>query len=463
VWSERATAVAVCVDARRSVLGPSGDAEAILLGLRLHPRPRSHRIMFSGFRHAVESLATQPRRPDSVDETRPEGAASPDDHTSAASGSPVASSNSWPGSALAGASIPGIANIGKLQFAARSASPARSAAGAIRVGSPALSDRDSQTGTPRQRLTLEDRLKARFAIGDASPGDTPEPSARNSPLPAANPLSPASTPLPDSPAVSPIDEAPVLPSLHSHIQTPSSASRYDEDVAKAVTPGHEGTDSAGSPIIDTESTAGLEDISAKTDIPDKELALPSESTPEDHADQERSPQPSPASDHLDSTKTMGVTTSEAQDPTIEATDDAEVEAATSKEGSLELPQSSPSNPGSNDNVQTSSADSAAASNDLGTKEQTDTPPSLSPLPPNGPDSIAEPAPPQITSQVVDSSDGVPEQPISSDKSTDAATENGDVQAPSLSATPSPLPAAEPGMDVEALRERLKLIEQRFAG
>jgi hypothetical protein len=113
----------------------------------------------------------------------------------------VLASTSWPGNPLAGAALPSIASLGKLPFGVRSASPARTA-GHRRTDSAQEKER-------RSRVTLEDRLKARFAIGEASPGSTPDPSARNTPLPAANPMSPASTPLPDSPALGPLDDAPL--------------------------------------------------------------------------------------------------------------------------------------------------------------------------------------------------------------------------------------------------------------
>lgn len=93
----------------------------------------------------------------------------------------------------------------------------------------------SPTPAPKPRLagrsTLEDRLRAKFAIGDASNASTPSASARASPSPAsavdhplavsssppkeqsqlAKPppdlLSPTSIPLPDSPLVSPVTDA----------------------------------------------------------------------------------------------------------------------------------------------------------------------------------------------------------------------------------------------------------------
>lgn len=134
------------------------------------------------------------------------------------------SNGAWP---LAGASLPSISNLSKLPFAARSASPARSAVGNARVASPALSESGA-----RQRLTLEDRLKARFALGDASPGDTPDPSQHNTPLPENKTLSPASTPLPSSPTLSPSNVAtpaltlqiePLAQNIEPEVPTPTTS------------------------------------------------------------------------------------------------------------------------------------------------------------------------------------------------------------------------------------------------
>jgi hypothetical protein len=150
--------------------------------------------MFSQFRHAVESIAQAPRA--SVDEE----AHSPS--TTAPEAKGHASTPSWSTNPLAGTALSNIATLGKL--VQRSDSPSRPADGGPITRS--LSDRELQTPTgSKPRMTLEDRLKMRFALGEASPGDTPATSARGSPSP--NPpkreLSPASTPLPASPALSP--------------------------------------------------------------------------------------------------------------------------------------------------------------------------------------------------------------------------------------------------------------------
>lgn len=92
------------------------------------------------------------------------------------------------------------------------------------------------------RTTLEDRLRAKFAIGDASGNTTPTASARASPSPVPvadhpltalsqdqdvpvvkgppNPLSPTSAPLPDSPLASPTTTESPLP-LHASSESVS--------------------------------------------------------------------------------------------------------------------------------------------------------------------------------------------------------------------------------------------------
>lgn len=98
------------------------------------------------------------------------------------------------------------------------------------ISSPAPSPKPRTAG----RSTLEDRLRAKFAIGDASNSSTPPTSTRASPSPVLaaehplaispnasqdqdlpvvkgprNPLSPTSAPLPDSPLQSPVADGPI--------------------------------------------------------------------------------------------------------------------------------------------------------------------------------------------------------------------------------------------------------------
>lgn len=69
-----------------------------------------------------------------------------------------------------------------------------------RSGSPSPST--SPTHASRNvHLSLEERLRASFTIGEASTGTTPDVSTRASPSVDERPASPASTPLPQSPAL----------------------------------------------------------------------------------------------------------------------------------------------------------------------------------------------------------------------------------------------------------------------
>ncbi|KAI0652235.1 hypothetical protein C8Q79DRAFT_84554 [Trametes meyenii] len=182
--------------------------------------------MFSQWRHAVESLA-QPQKPGSQDAAAPSGEEAPARSSldSAAIRSSVSSSSQLAESA--------ISNLRKSLVSQRPASPANSP---VTAASPEPTTTPAPKPRPAGRVTLEDRLRAKFAIGDASNTPTPASSSRASPVPTSaadhplatppsrtstptqdipvvkgppNPLSPASTPLPDSPLVSPSIEPPL--------------------------------------------------------------------------------------------------------------------------------------------------------------------------------------------------------------------------------------------------------------
>ncbi|KII93210.1 hypothetical protein PLICRDRAFT_35393 [Plicaturopsis crispa FD-325 SS-3] len=145
--------------------------------------------MFSQFRHAVESFAPPvlPRR-ESQDAS---------DQRPSRSNSPASSD-------------PAIANLRKSLAAQRSGSP--SSASAQRSNSV-----PGQQEPRVYKSNLEERLRAKFAIGEASGSSTPAASGRTSPAPAPtggsaqHPLSPSSTPLPDSPAGTPAPPADAAP------------------------------------------------------------------------------------------------------------------------------------------------------------------------------------------------------------------------------------------------------------
>ncbi|TFY83598.1 hypothetical protein EWM64_g422 [Hericium alpestre] len=135
--------------------------------------------MFSQFRHVVEGLA-QPQPRSSQD-------ASPtSDHPGSPARSPSLDAHSLRESLSS-------TSLLKSLVSQRPASP-----------SPSNGSNDHQrsSSTSRPKGRLEDRLRASFAIGDASNGNSPSASTRVSPSPVSvteHPLSPSAVPLPQSP------------------------------------------------------------------------------------------------------------------------------------------------------------------------------------------------------------------------------------------------------------------------
>ncbi|OCH95795.1 hypothetical protein OBBRIDRAFT_816376 [Obba rivulosa] len=134
--------------------------------------------MFSQFRQAVESLAQHSPKP-SLD-------SSAEDHASRSSQDSVRPS------------------LSSSQLAEKTLTTQRSGSPGPGGSSPARTT-SSPDGAARlaHRSTLEDRLRAKFAVGDASNSSSPITSSRTSPAPTVvldHPLSPTSVPLPESPA-----------------------------------------------------------------------------------------------------------------------------------------------------------------------------------------------------------------------------------------------------------------------
>ncbi|PIL31602.1 hypothetical protein GSI_06304 [Ganoderma sinense ZZ0214-1] len=179
--------------------------------------------MFSSWRHTVESLSQPPKQ----DASSPNGDEAPVRSSIDGVRSSLSSSSHLAESALS--------SLRKSLAAQRPASPganhARTTSASSPVAEPAPISSPAPSPKPRTagRSTLEDRLRAKFAIGDASNSSTPTASARTSPSPVPtaehplaifpsvsqdqdapvvkgppNPLSPTSTPLPDSPLQSPV-------------------------------------------------------------------------------------------------------------------------------------------------------------------------------------------------------------------------------------------------------------------
>ena len=204
--------------------------------------------MFSQWRHALESVAQSPRS--SQD-------ASAEDTAARASGDSIRPSLSS-SSQLAESAL---SNLKKTLVSQRPASPSPSSSPAQAASPPAPETTTTPAPKPRAgRTTLEDRLRAKFALGDASGNSTPAPSTRTSPspVPAAdhplavaseehdipvvkgppNPLSPTSAPLPDSPLVSPTVTEPAL-SLHVASESISELPKLSESPSPQSSDGPE--------------------------------------------------------------------------------------------------------------------------------------------------------------------------------------------------------------------------------
>ncbi|KAI0067728.1 hypothetical protein BV25DRAFT_1834756 [Artomyces pyxidatus] len=168
--------------------------------------------MFSQFRNVVEGFAP-PRRPsqDASGHDRNESTSRSSSLDNTASGDSTSNFN------------PITDNLRKSLAIQRSASPQNTS-----ENGSALVDRPS-------KRRLEDRLRASFAVGDASSPTTPSTSSRASPAPVPvveHPLSPTAIPLPTSPPVDipgtpipdlshPLSQSPPPLSLTSHTRRPS--------------------------------------------------------------------------------------------------------------------------------------------------------------------------------------------------------------------------------------------------
>lgn len=292
------------------------------------------------------------------------------------------------------------------------------------------------SGSPRPRTTLEDRLRAKFAIGEASTGTSPNPSTRStpsstptpvvdhplSPSPSAvgtseapagteRPLSPPSIPLPESPALSPSIQAPqplsaitsqsLLAEAEPETVGNSSAS---DDVERA--PADVETEQAGPATVD--DTAAVSVATEDVSLTDSKEVLSTEP--------EGDPEPIP------------VESAEVNPPPVEVSDvsmtdnipsdtNTRTEASESPEDSVPLDAQAETPAASEDDVHPppeQSASSAPSKEDALSEEQPQAPPADSPDTPPSEEEVTSPP--------------KPEDP-----------------------------------DIEGLRQRLKLVEQRFTG
>ncbi|KAI0800904.1 hypothetical protein C8Q74DRAFT_1454470 [Fomes fomentarius] len=190
------------------------------------------------WRHAVETLAQPPKSSQDASSTTED--ATTRTSTDSSIRTSLSSSSQLAESALS--------NLRKTLVSQRSGSPNP----AQQAPSPPAAEPTTPVPKPRTggRTTLEDRLRAKFAIGDASGNTTPTASARASPSPVPvadhpltaltqdqdvpvvkgppNPLSPTSAPLPDSPLVSPTTTESPLP-LHAASESVSELPKSREN------------------------------------------------------------------------------------------------------------------------------------------------------------------------------------------------------------------------------------------
>ncbi|CAK5280554.1 unnamed protein product [Mycena citricolor] len=168
----------------------------------------------------------------------------------------------------------------------------------------------AQSPPPRAKSKLEDRLRASFAIGEASSETTPATSARVSPAPAppeaeeqvrmsspetvtTHPLSPTSTPLPESRISSPISLNEPTPfaiiAPHSHAVDPLLVQPVDNITAETVSPRPQAP-SSEDPVaaleIELEAQTALTEMSSAPPL--SSASLDSDEVPEADASIEES-------------------------------------------------------------------------------------------------------------------------------------------------------------------------------
>lgn len=374
--------------------------------------------MFSQWKQAVESLAQHSPKP-SLD-----GSIPTEEHAARGSLDAAGIRQSLSSSTLLADTA--LSSLRKTLVAQRPASPVSKTAPAAEIGSP------------RPRTTLEDRLRAKFAIGDASNGTSPSQSAKPSPAgtptpapdhplsPAppseqpspspepAHPLSPKSTPLPESPVVSgSVASLVPLARVTSHPLSPipndveskedsPSPEKVDEGINEATVKEGESVEPASE---EKDSPPPAEDKAEET--VDEPVAPTPDGSP--------SPEPEIAPATVDSAETQ---------PVSEPTEEDAVPVTEAKAEEITL---------------------------LVVEEV---------------DPVKEEQP-GISSEPVEAVDKEPGRP-----SDDLESPSVDIVPPTETQVPTdeqshdskPSEAIQPnGPDIEALQQRLKLVEQRFSG
>ncbi|CDO76644.1 hypothetical protein BN946_scf184868.g58 [Trametes cinnabarina] len=405
--------------------------------------------MFNQLLHAVESLAQPPRASQDSSAPAEEAPARPSLDSLGNIRTSLSSSSHLAESALS--------TLKKTLVAQRPASPAN-------AQSPNQSPGPSATSSPKPRpatrTTLEDRLRAKLAKGDASIAASPSGSSRASPTPTSstdhplapssrrssnadvpvvkgppNPLSPASTPLPDSPMVSPSIEPPLsLDASVSGISCPLPERMEQPAQSELEVPAPE---TQGETQEETQTTAYELPPTVSTD-----------STSSSEAVQDTAEEPL----HSDNTHANPVAEISAVPLKEPTTAPSEPEQSAAEEDASHPEPPSPV---------VSTEPSIAV--DVPAEEQSEAPPE------DGP-SIHVPARSQHSEEASDKAE--PAVVESSTLTTPDAVTTAEVNisdaAPPRASIDIPSRIATPGMkeseraDVEALQKRLKLVEQRFA-
>ncbi|KDQ63671.1 hypothetical protein JAAARDRAFT_29700 [Jaapia argillacea MUCL 33604] len=354
--------------------------------------------MFSQFRHAVESLAQQPRR-SSQD-------VSPEESHQRSPSADAGQRQSFPFPAPLAETA--FQNLRKTLVTQRSSSPGP-------LSSPS-------TG-PSRRPNLEERLRATFTIGNASANTTPDLSARASPNPdSAAPagrehMSPTSTPLPMSPVLGPTVET-NIPSVLSLGGLGFSVSPVKEPTILPPAP---------LPVVSEER------------IPEADVPLPASSSESSEGDnQVAGDVESPSPPVVDEPTEKPVPETEPGAPAASEEpiqDSTEPEIAPAEPAQEPLPEHrEPSPPDSPHQSHEESPPEGEIPTDAGSQDAvvpTETPGELLDVEPSSSPSPSEEKSVSVVS--VDSQDNI---------------------------QPSAVAVNEP--DIEGLRERLKLVEQRFS-
>jgi hypothetical protein len=420
--------------------------------------------MFSQWRQAVENFAAQPpRRSASVDEHG-------DPLEVTRSKTPDAQhkpSTSLGSTQLADAAV---SNLRKSLSTQRNASPTRTA-------SPAPA-RSPDVG---RRPNLEDRLRAKFTIGEASPTPvgTPDPSARVSPAPQTehteqasaaalgishpaspalkvavdHPLSPTSTPLPDSPVVSPTEVVDVslanaAPSLNAQ-PLPGGNSASTEAAAPISPPPLASSD----PKV-AQTPTGV--TSQVTETPPLTPNLPTQSSASSEVAE------APSETTSEAPQSARSPFNESSPPDVSSSQSPSEHAHALTEGGAAQQESPPS-----DTFQHGVSDTSAsvADESFTTAEAHDSDPTSESAVENmlhspshlQKDPMASPIPIISDTPSIDIHSPVPTSPVTLLSDTTATTP---VQ---ISPSARPTSRSPASTDVEALQQRLKLVEQRFSG